>query len=73
MKLSKLKVYSIENTVDQTYDSKQQTMYLTINRNKSTLDNSNTSRIMGNTFMKMEMNIASNVYGLFLTRNANMD
>lgn len=71
VKLSKLKPNSIENTVDQNYDSNQQTMYLSIHRDKSTLDKSATSRIMGNTFMKMD--IASNVDGLFLIRNANMD
>ncbi|MHC5310969.1 erythromycin esterase family protein [Myroides sp. LJL116] len=71
VKLSKLKANSIENTVDQRYDSNDHTMYLSINRDKPTLDNSDTSRMMGNTFM--EMDIASNVDGLFLIRNANMD
>ena len=71
IKLGKLIPNSIENTVNETYDSSIPIMYLSTNRDKAILDKAKSSRILGNTFQ--EMNISSNVDGLFLIRNSNTD
>ncbi|SFJ77829.1 erythromycin esterase family protein [Myroides guanonis] len=71
VKLGKLLPNSIENTVNEKYDSSNQIMYLSVNRDKSILDKADSSRILGNTFQ--EMDISSNVDGLFLIRDSNMD
>ncbi len=71
IKLGKLIPNSIENAVNETYDSSIPIMYLCTNRDKATLDKADSSRILGNTFQ--EMDISSNIDGLFLIRNSNMD
>lgn len=71
LKLKKLIPSSIENIVDEKYDSINQVMYLSVNRDKSILDKAAYSRFMGNTFQ--EMDISSNVDGLFFIRNNNME
>src|SRR5690554_7134167 len=70
-KLKKLIPNSIEKTVDEEYDSNTEIMYLSVNRDKSILDEAVYSRIMGNTFL--EMDISNNVDGLFFIRNSNME
>ena len=71
VKLGNLIPNSIENAVNETYDSSIPIMYLSINRDKAILDKADSSRILGNTFQ--EMDVSSNVDGLFLIRNSNMD
>ena len=70
-KLKKLIPNSIEKTVDEEYDSNTEIMYLSVNRDKSILDEAVYSRIMGNTFL--EMDISNNVDGLFFIRNSNLE
>lgn len=71
VKLRKLILNSIENTVNQKYDTSNQIIYLSVNRDKSILDKAHYSRFLGNTFQ--EMDISSNVDGLFFIRNSNME
>lgn len=70
-KLKKLIPHSIENTVNEKYDSKIEIMYLSVNRDKPILDESVYSRFLGNTFYKI--NLTKTVDGLFFIRNNNMD
>lgn len=71
VKLGNLIPNAIESTVNESYDPSIPIMYLSINRDKVTLDKAKSSRMLGNTFQ--EMDISSNVDGLFLIRNSNMD
>lgn len=70
-KLKKLIPNSIENTVNEKYNADTEIMYLSVNRDKSILDEAVYSRFLGNTFL--EMDISRNVDGLFFIRNNNMD
>ena len=70
-KLKELIPNSIESMVDEKYNADAEIMYLSKNRDKSILDEAIYSRIMGNTFL--EMDISRNVDGLFLIRNNNME
>lgn len=69
VKLKNLIASSIENSVNQSYDTSVEIMYLSTNRDKSILDQNSYSRILGNTFQQMD--ISANVDGLFLIRNNN--
>lgn len=71
VKLKKLIPNSIEYIANELYDSKQQNMYLSIERDKKIFKKAVYSRFLGNTFM--EMDISSNIDGLFLIRNNNME
>lgn len=70
-KLKELIPNSIENTVNEKYDSKIEIMYLSKNRDKPILDKAVYSRFLGNTFF--EIDITKTVDGLFFIRNNNMD
>jgi len=70
-KLKELIPNSIENTVNEKYDSKIEIMYLSKNRDKAMFDEAIYSRIMGNTFLEME--ISSTLDGLFFIRNSNIE
>src|SRR5690606_23449690 len=70
-KLKELIPNSIENTVNEKYHADTEIMYLSKNRDKAMFDEAIYSRIMGNTFL--EMDISRNVDGLFFIRNSNMD
>ena len=70
-KLKELIPNSIENTVNEKYNTDTEIMYLSKNRDKKNLEEAVYSRIMGNTFL--EMDISRNVDGLFFIRNNNMD
>ena len=70
-KLKELIPNSIESMVDEKYNADAEIMYLSKNRDKSILDEAIYSRIMGNTFL--EMDISRNVDGLFLIRNSNLE
>lgn len=70
-KLKKLIPNSIENTVNEKYNAVTEIMYLSVNRDKSILDEAVYSRFLGNTFF--EIDITETVDGLFFIRNNNMD
>ncbi|HLW42350.1 MAG TPA: hypothetical protein VKY82_08285, partial [Flavobacterium sp.] len=70
-KLKKLIPNSIENTVDEKYNSNTEIMYLSVNRDKSILDGAVYSRFLGNTFF--EIDITKTVDGLFFIRNSNLE
>lgn len=70
-KLKELTPNSIENTVNEKYDSKVEIMYLSVNRDKPILDEAVYSRFLGNTFYKI--NLTETVDGLFFIRNNNME
>ena len=70
-KLKELIPNSIENTVNEMYHADTEIMYLSKNRDKAMFDEAIYSRIMGNTFL--EMDISKNLDGLFFIRNNNMD
>ena len=70
-KLKKLIPNSIENTVNEKYNADTEIMYLSVNRDKSILDEAVYSRFLGNTFF--EIDITETVDGLFFIRNNNMD
>jgi len=70
-KLKELIPNSIENTVNEKYNTDTEIMYLSKNRDKKNLEEAVYSRIMGNTFL--EMDISKNADGLFFIRNNNME
>jgi len=70
-KLKELITNSIESLVDEKYNSKNEIMYLSVNRDKPILDKAIYSRFLGNTFLEME--ISKNLDGLFFIRNNNME
>ena len=70
-KLKKLIPNSIESIVSEKYSADTEIMYLSVNRDKSVLDEAVSSRFMGNTFL--EMDISMNADGLFFIKNNNMD
>lgn len=70
-KLKKLIPNSIESIVSEKYSADTEIMYLSVNRDKSVLDEAVYSRFMGNTFL--EMDISMNADGLFFIKNNNMD
>jgi|GEM_PF-2811123 len=70
-KLKELIPNSIESLVDEKYNSKNEIMYLSINRDKPILEEAIYSRFLGNTFYKI--NLTKTVDGLFFIRNNNME
>ena len=70
-KLKKLIPNSIESLVDEKYNSKNEIMYLSVNRDKSILEEAIYSRFLGNTFF--EIDISNTVDGLFFIRNNNIE
>lgn len=70
-KLKELIPNSIEKMVDEKYDANIEIMYLSNNRDKVMFENADYTRIMGNTFL--EMDISKTVDGLFFIRNSNLD
>lgn len=70
-KLKKLIPNSIESMVSEKYNSDTEIMYLSVNRDKSILDEAAYTRLMGNTFYKIDL--TKTVDGLFFIRNNNME
>ena len=70
-KLKELIPNSIEKTVNEKYNAETEIMYLSKNRDKKILDEAVFSRIMGNTFL--EMDISRNSDALFFIRNSNLE